>query len=99
MSVPHLVMDTLIIVECIPFINVQGLGFRLLTWLTYPHPPTSHLRANDEFYLATSDEVMGATGEYFVGRSVYTPPPPAQDEAACRRLWGVLEEISGLSYD
>lgn len=56
------------------------------------------ISANDQFYLATSDDVSGTTGEYYVSRRVYTPPPPAEDEEACRRLWGVLEDISGFTY-
>ncbi|CAM9505238.1 unnamed protein product [Ascophyllum nodosum] len=54
--------------------------------------------ANDEFYLATSDGIKGTTGKYFVSRRVYNPPPPAKDDAACRRLWAALEKLSGLNY-
>ncbi|CAB1102355.1 unnamed protein product [Ectocarpus sp. CCAP 1310/34] len=54
--------------------------------------------ANDQFYLATSDDVSDSSGEYYVSRRVTTPPPPAEDEEACRRLWGVLEELSGFNY-
>ncbi|CAN0106759.1 unnamed protein product [Ectocarpus fasciculatus] len=54
--------------------------------------------ANDQFYLATSDDVSDSSGEYYVSRRGTTPPPPAQDKEACRRLWGVLEELSGFSY-
>eukprot|EP00903_Cladosiphon_okamuranus_P011123 g10499.t1 len=54
--------------------------------------------ANDQFYLATSDDVSDTTGEYYVSRRVYTPPPPAEDEEACGRLWKVLEDLSGYSY-
>eukprot|EP00752_Nemacystus_decipiens_P009333 g8341.t1 len=54
--------------------------------------------ANDQFYLATSEDVSDSTGEYYVSRRVYTPPPPAEDEEACGRLWKVLEELSGFSY-
>lgn len=54
--------------------------------------------ANDQFYLATSDDVSDASGEYYVSRRVYTPPPPAEDEEACGRLWKVLEDLSGYSY-
>lgn len=54
--------------------------------------------ANDQFFLATSDEVSDSTGDYYVSRRVYTPPPPAQDEEDCRRLWKVLEDLSGFRY-
>lgn len=54
--------------------------------------------ANDQFYLATSEDVSDSTGEYYVSRRVYTPPPPAEDEGSCGRLWKVLEDLSGYSY-
>ncbi|CAM9775654.1 unnamed protein product [Scytosiphon promiscuus] len=54
--------------------------------------------ANDQFYLATNDDVSDSSGEYYVSRRVYTPPPPAEDEEACQRLWKVLEDLSGFSY-
>ncbi|CAM9501254.1 unnamed protein product, partial [Hapterophycus canaliculatus] len=40
--------------------------------------PTSS--ANDEFYLATSEDVSVSSGKFYVDRRVTTPPPPAQDE-------------------
>lgn len=61
--------------------------------------PTSFSRANDQFYLATNAGVRDTTGEYFVSRRVYDPPPPARDVNACHRLWEVLQELSGFSYD
>jgi len=54
--------------------------------------------ADDEFFVATSDSLSGSTGKFYVARRVKSPPPPAQDEAACGRLWKVLEDLSGFSY-
>ncbi|CAM9341140.1 unnamed protein product [Hapterophycus canaliculatus] len=54
--------------------------------------------ANDQFFLATSDDVSVSSGEYYVSRRIYTPPPPAEDEEACQRLWKVLEDLSGFCY-
>lgn len=62
------------------------------------HGPLPLHSANDQFYLATSDDVSASSGEYYVSRRVYTPPPPAQDQEACQRLWKVLEDLSGFSY-
>ncbi|CAM9948919.1 unnamed protein product [Discosporangium mesarthrocarpum] len=55
-------------------------------------------RANNQFYLATSTQVAGSTGGYYVGGRQYNPPPPARDAEACRKLWGILEEMSGVEY-
>ncbi len=54
--------------------------------------------ADDEFFVATSESLSGSTGKFYVGRRVQTPPPPAQDEEACGRLWKVLEDLSGFRY-
>ncbi|CAM9775585.1 unnamed protein product [Scytosiphon promiscuus] len=54
--------------------------------------------ANDEFHLATSEDVKDGSGKFYVDRRVATPPPPAQDVEACGRLWKVFQDLSGLSY-
>lgn len=68
-------------------------------WNAPPHDVASHGNsANDEFFVATSDELKDSTGKFYVSRRVQAPPPPAQDEEACGRLWKVLEDLSGFSY-
>lgn len=62
-------------------------------------PVSTSPSANDEFHLATSEDVKDTTGKYFINRRTSTPPPPAQDKAACARLWGILEGLSGFKYD
>jgi retinol dehydrogenase-12 len=47
-------------------------------------------------YLATSPEVAGATGGYYVKSRLREPSPAARDDAAARRLWQVSEELTGL---
>jgi retinol dehydrogenase-12 len=48
-------------------------------------------------YLATSPEVAGATGGYYVKRRLREPSPAARDDAAARRLWQLSEELTGLA--
>jgi retinol dehydrogenase-12 len=48
-------------------------------------------------YLATSPEVAGATGGYYVKSRPREPSPAARDDAAARRLWQLSEELTGLA--
>lgn len=52
--------------------------------------------AKTSVYLASSPEVEGVTGRYFVRCRPRTPSAAARDEAAARRLWAVSEHLSGL---
>ena len=49
--------------------------------------------ARTSVYLASSPEVAGVTGEYFVKCKPRTPSRAAHDEAAAARLWSVSEEL------
>ena len=47
--------------------------------------------------LASSPEVEGIAGRYFVRRRETSPGAQARDPAAARRLWALSEELVGLS--
>jgi retinol dehydrogenase 14 len=47
-------------------------------------------------YLASSPEVAGVTGQYFVNRRPVASSRESYDEAAARRLWEVSERLTGL---
>jgi len=49
-------------------------------------------------YLASSQEVEGVTGKYFVNQSPVTSSRESNDEAAARRLWDVSERLTGISH-
>lgn len=49
--------------------------------------------ARTQVYLASSPEVEGVTGKYFVKCGVRTPSKAARDGAAAARLWQVSEEL------
>jgi NAD(P)-dependent dehydrogenase (short-subunit alcohol dehydrogenase family) len=53
--------------------------------------------ARTSVYLASSPEVEGVTGEYFVKCKPRNPRRWAQDPEAARHLWEVSEELVGLA--
>jgi NAD(P)-dependent dehydrogenase (short-subunit alcohol dehydrogenase family) len=53
--------------------------------------------ARTSVYLASSPEVEGVSGKYFVKCAARQPKRWAQDEEAARRLWQVSEELTGLA--
>jgi retinol dehydrogenase 12 len=52
--------------------------------------------ADTVIYLATSPEVEGVTGQYFVNRRPRHSSKESYDEATARRLWQLSEELAGL---
>jgi NAD(P)-dependent dehydrogenase (short-subunit alcohol dehydrogenase family) len=53
--------------------------------------------AETSIYLATSPEVEGVTGKYFVRSREAESSPASHDRDAARRLWEVSEQMCGLS--
>jgi NAD(P)-dependent dehydrogenase (short-subunit alcohol dehydrogenase family) len=53
--------------------------------------------AQTSIYLASSPEVEGVSGQYFVKCKPVQPKPPARDADAAHRLWRVSEELVGLA--
>jgi len=52
--------------------------------------------ADTVVYLASSPDVEGATGGYYVHRKLGAPSPEARDQATARRLWEISAELTGL---
>jgi len=52
--------------------------------------------ARTVIYLATSPEVEGVTGKYFVDEKAVASSPASYDVAVAKRLWGVSEQMTGL---
>ncbi|MEE9249211.1 MAG: short-chain dehydrogenase, partial [Dehalococcoidia bacterium] len=52
--------------------------------------------ARTSLYLATSPEVEGVTGKYFVRQRAVTSSKASYDQSAARRLWRISEELTGL---
>lgn len=53
--------------------------------------------AETTIYLATSSEVEGVTGKYFVDKKQVTSSAASYDRTVADRLWHVSEELTGLS--
>jgi NAD(P)-dependent dehydrogenase (short-subunit alcohol dehydrogenase family) len=49
-------------------------------------------------YLASSDQVAGATGLYYYKCRPATPTRQAQDDDTARRLWQESEKLAGVAY-
>jgi NAD(P)-dependent dehydrogenase (short-subunit alcohol dehydrogenase family) len=48
-------------------------------------------------YLASSPDVAGQSGGYYVKRQRREPSPAARDEGAARELWQISQEMTGLA--
>lgn len=68
-----------------------------LKWLISRFSLTPEQGADNTVYLATSPEVEGVTGKYFVKREAVPSSPLSYDEDLARRLWEASERITGLS--
>ena len=53
--------------------------------------------AQTSIYLATSPDVEGVTGQYFVKQKAVPSSKASYDTAAAQRLWQVSEELTGLA--
>lgn len=73
--------------------GLVSFGMRLLR----PVMISSERGAQTSIYLASSPEVEGVTGEYFVKSKPARSSAASYDEAAQRHLWEVSEELTGLS--
>jgi NAD(P)-dependent dehydrogenase (short-subunit alcohol dehydrogenase family) len=62
----------------------------IISWFTL----TPEQGADNTIYLATSPEVEGVTGKYFVKREAVFSSPPSYDEELARQLWEVSERLT-----
>ncbi|MFN2546266.1 MAG: SDR family oxidoreductase [Myxococcales bacterium] len=69
-----------------------GLGFTLVK----PFLLTPEQGARTQIYLASSPEVEGVTGGYFIRKKQHQPPRLARNALVRRRLWDVSEKLTGL---
>ena len=73
------------------------LPMRAAVTLARPFMRSPQRGASTIVYLATSPEVAGATGGYYVNRQRREPSAAARDDATARRLWQLSEELTGLT--
>jgi NAD(P)-dependent dehydrogenase (short-subunit alcohol dehydrogenase family) len=72
----------------------QNLLVRLGTQLFLKGPARG---AETGVYLATSSEVEGVTGKYFVNKRPARSNKQSYDEAAAKRLWEISNDLTGMS--
>jgi NAD(P)-dependent dehydrogenase (short-subunit alcohol dehydrogenase family) len=53
--------------------------------------------AKTSIYLASSPEVEGVSGKYFIGRKIVESSKVSYDEKLARQLWRVSAELTGIS--
>ena len=73
------------------------LPMRAAVTLARPFMLSPQRGARTILYLATSPQLAGATGGYYVKNQQREPAPAARDDAAARRLWQLSEELTGLT--
>ena len=73
------------------------LPMRVAVTLARPFMLPARRGARTIVYLATSPQVAGATGGYYVKSQQREPSPAARDDVAARRLWQLSEELTGLT--
>lgn len=75
----------------------NGILMRIGMTLVRPFFISPEKGAQTIVYLASSPEVEGVTGEYFVNCTATTSSPASYDDEAARRLWEVSARLTGLS--
>jgi NAD(P)-dependent dehydrogenase (short-subunit alcohol dehydrogenase family) len=74
----------------------NGWLVRLLLPLAQRNALTPQEGAQTSIYLASSSEVAGTSGEYFVKCKSVQADPAAHDEGAAKRLWEVSAQMVGM---
>lgn len=76
---------------------VQGGSIYGLVWKAAgPFFVSAEKGADTAIYLASSDDVAGVTGGYFVKRRQERPSDASYDEQVAKKLWNLSEEFTGL---
>jgi retinol dehydrogenase-12 len=70
---------------------------RLGTTIARPFFLSPERGADTIVYLASSPDVAGETGGYYVKRQRREPSAAARDDATARRLWDISEKLTGLT--
>ena len=77
--------------------NIPLVGGAVKRIINLFAPKTSKQGAETSIYLASSPEVAGVTGKYFVDCKAVPSSAASYDETAQRQLWALSETLSGLA--
>ncbi len=72
--------------------------FKYGTKIAKPFLLTTEQGARTSIHLASSPDVAGVTGEYFVKCAIATPSRRARDAANARKLWELSERLCGVTW-
>lgn len=79
------------------FARNNGLLARVAMTLLRPFARSPEKGAETAVYLASSPQVEGVSGHYFIDKEEATSSPESYDEAVAQRLWQVSMELTGLT--
>lgn len=71
----------------------------ILYKLSKPFFKSPEKGAETSIYLATSPQLEGVTGKYFVNKREVNSSKKSYDEEMSKRLWEISQELTGLSYN
>jgi NAD(P)-dependent dehydrogenase (short-subunit alcohol dehydrogenase family) len=74
-----------------------GILGPLIKWVISRYAITPEEGADNMIFLATSADVEGVTGKYFVKHNAITSAPLSYDENLAKRLWEVSEKLTAIS--
>ncbi len=78
------------------FAKNNGGMFNPVMWLLQPFTISPEQGAETSIYLASSPQVEGVTGEYFVKKHPEPSSKASYNQEAARELWKISEEKTGL---
>ncbi len=70
--------------------------YRLIWYIVTPFLINAEKGADTGIYLATSPDLNGTSGKYFVKRKEMVPSSQARDDDVAHRLWSVSEELTKM---
>jgi NAD(P)-dependent dehydrogenase (short-subunit alcohol dehydrogenase family) len=71
--------------------------YRLIWTLASPFLISAEQGADTGIYLASSSDLNGVTGKYFVKRHETNPSDDANDQKAAQKLWQISENLTGMT--
>lgn len=78
------------------FRHNYGILGPLIKWIVSRRSITLEAGADTMVFLATSADVAGVTGKYFVKREAVRSAPLSYDEALAKQLWEISEKLSQI---
>jgi len=79
------------------FGRTAPLVIKLFQTVAKPLLLDSERGADTLVWLASSSEVEGASGGFYVKRKLTEPSPEVRDAETARRLWEISERLTGLA--